>query len=130
MRRLVVDTSVVSYLLKGYSLAPAYWELLRGHLLGVSFMTVAELYRWTLERNWGERRLAALREHLLGYTVLLYDDVLSWEWARIKSRKGRPISHEDAWIAATAVRYGSPLATHNPRHFLHIDGLEILTLQS
>jgi tRNA(fMet)-specific endonuclease VapC len=121
---------VISYLLKDYSLAPAYLELLRGHLLGVSFMTVAELYRWTLERNWGERRVAALREHLLDYTVLSYDDVLSWEWARIKTRRGRPIEDGDAWIAATAVRYGSPLVTHNPRHFVNIDRLEIVTLSS
>jgi len=53
---------------------------------------------------------------------------LSWEWARIKSRRGRPIEDDDAWIAATAVRHNTPLVTHNPRHFRNIDGLEILTL--
>jgi len=41
---VVVDTSVVSYILKKHSLAPSYWEILKGHLLGISFMTVAELY--------------------------------------------------------------------------------------
>jgi len=40
---LLVDTSVVSYLLKGHSLAPRYWEHLKGKLLGISFMSVAEL---------------------------------------------------------------------------------------
>jgi tRNA(fMet)-specific endonuclease VapC len=125
---LIVDTSVVSYLLKGHSLADPYQQLLRGHVLFISFMTVAELYRWPLERNWGERRIATLREHLRSYTVIPYDDELSWEWARIKSRKGRPISHEDAWIAATAVSYDAPLVTHNPRHFIHIDRLQIVTI--
>ena len=70
MNRFLVDTSVVSYVLKKHSLAPLYWEVLKGNLLGVSFMTVAELYRWPLERGWSERRIDALRLHLRSYTVL------------------------------------------------------------
>jgi tRNA(fMet)-specific endonuclease VapC len=127
---LVVDTSVVSYLLKGHSLAPRYWEHLKERLLCLSFMSVAELYRWPLSRNWGEPRIAALREHLRSYVVLPYDDAMSWEWARIMSRKGQPISLADAWIAATAVRHGLPLITHNPRHFQSIAGLEIITVSA
>jgi tRNA(fMet)-specific endonuclease VapC len=127
---LLVDTSVVSYILKKHSLAPYYWEILRENYLSISFMTVAELYRWPLERNWSERRIAALRLHLRGYTVLPYDDAMSWEWARIKSRRGHPVSDPDAWIAATAVRYEVPLVTHNARHFLHVEGLEVITVPS
>jgi tRNA(fMet)-specific endonuclease VapC len=125
---LAVDTSVISYLLKGHSLAPLYWKHLGGRLLCISFMSVAELYRWPLIRNWEERRVAALQEHLRNYVVLPYDDAMSWEWARIMSRKGHPISVADAWIAATAVRHGLPLVTHNARHFQFIDGLEIITV--
>jgi tRNA(fMet)-specific endonuclease VapC len=128
--RLLVDTSVISYLLKKHSLAPLYWEILKGNLLGISFMTVAELYRWPMERNWSERRIADLRLHLRGYNVLPYDDAMSWEWAKIKSRRGRPISDPDAWIAATAIRYEVPLVTHNPRHFLHVEELEVITVPS
>ena len=128
MSWLVVDTSVVSYLLKKHSLAPAYWEILKGHLLGISFMTVAELYCWPLRRNWGERRIEVLQEHLRNFTVIPYDDAMTWEWARIMCRRGEPISHADAWIAATAVRHSLPLVTHNPRHFLQIDRLEVLTV--
>jgi predicted nucleic acid-binding protein len=125
---LVVDTSVVSYLLKGHSLAHVYWErFLRGRLLGVSFMSVAELYRWPLERGWSEARITTLKQHLRGYVVLPYDDAMSWEWARIMARKGRPIDGADAWIAATALCYQSALVTHNPRHFSDIEGLAILT---
>jgi tRNA(fMet)-specific endonuclease VapC len=130
LSRVLVDTSVVSYLLKKHSLAPLYWEILRGNLLGVSFMTVAELYRWPIERNWSERRIDSLRLHLRGYSVLPYDDAMSWEWARIKSRRGRPVSDPDAWIAATAICYEVPLVTHNSRHFLNIEGLEIITVPS
>jgi len=53
---------------------------------------------------------------------------MSWEWAKLMSRKGRPISGLDAWIAATALTYGSPLVTHNVKHFSGIAGLEIRSI--
>jgi tRNA(fMet)-specific endonuclease VapC len=55
---------------------------------------------------------------------------MSWEWARIKCRKGRPIEDADAWIAAAALLYELPVVTHNPRHFQHIEGLKVLTVSS
>lgn len=128
MNRVLVDTSVVSYLLKNHSLAPFYREHLKNKLLAVSFMTVAELYRWPLERGWGEAKIAALLAHLGSYVVIPYDDRMSWEWARIMSTKGRPISVPDGWIAATAVRHGLPLVTHNLRNFQQVDGLSIITV--
>jgi predicted nucleic acid-binding protein len=33
----------------------------------------------------------------------------------------------DAWIAATALLYGSPLVTHNPKDYLGLPNLEILS---
>jgi tRNA(fMet)-specific endonuclease VapC len=129
LKTLVVDTSVVSYLLKSHTLAEVYWErFLKGQFLGISFMSVAELYRWPLERGWSERRIAALRQHLGSYVVLPYDDMMSWRWAHLMARKGRPMSQSDAWIAATALCYESPLVTHNARHFDDIPGLEVLSI--
>lgn len=128
MNHVVVDTSVVSYLLKQHSLADSYRQFLAGKLLGLSFMTVAELYRWPLERNWGAARIAVLQAHLKDYVVLPQDDAMCWEWAKIMSRKGRPIAAADAWIAATAVRHAAPLVTHNARHFQEIDNLVVLTV--
>jgi len=32
----------------------------------------------------------------------------------------------DAWIAATALAFGIPLATHNKNDFAHIAGLDII----
>ena len=130
MKKVVVDTSVVSYLLKGHSLGQAYWERhLAGNLLGLSFMTVAELYRWPLEKAWGDRRIQGLIDHLRGYVVLPYDDAMSWEWAKLMSWKGRPMSVADAWVAATAIAHEVPLVTHNVRHFSGIGGLEVRSLQ-
>lgn len=71
--RVVVDTSVVSYLLKEHSLAAPYRDLLAGSILALSFMSLAELYRWPLERGWGKRRLEVLTEHLRSYVILNSD---------------------------------------------------------
>ena len=125
--RVVVDTSVVSYILKGHSLAPWYSDLLQGRLVGLSFMSQAELHRWPLERAWGEKRVLELRELLVRYVVLFPNNETCREWARIMSRKGKPIDASDAWIAATAVQHRCPLVTHNPRHFQGIGQLEVLT---
>ena len=49
MNAAIVDTDVVSMLFKGHSKAAAYGPHLAGRLLGISFMTLAELERWSLE---------------------------------------------------------------------------------
>jgi predicted nucleic acid-binding protein len=56
MNAAIVDTDVVSMLFKGDTRALAYGPHITGRLLGISFMTLAELERWPLERNWGQRR--------------------------------------------------------------------------
>lgn len=50
---LVLDTDVVSFLYKRDSRADLYRPHLTGHMLTISFMTLAELERWTLSANWG-----------------------------------------------------------------------------
>jgi tRNA(fMet)-specific endonuclease VapC len=39
---------------------------------------------------------------------------------------GRIMSAEDSWIAATALRHGMPLVTHNRRHFENVPGLTVI----
>ena len=59
MSHVVVDTDVVSFLFKKDTRAEKFRSLLEGKTGIVSFMTVAELYRWTLVKNWGARRVAS-----------------------------------------------------------------------
>jgi hypothetical protein len=44
-------------------------------------MSLAEIRRWTLERNWGERRRQELEEYLTRYLVLHSDDLMCDKWA-------------------------------------------------
>ena len=56
MSTLLLDTDVFSFLFKDHPLAEAYRPHVRGHMLAISFMTVAELYHG----GW-RRASAALR---------------------------------------------------------------------
>jgi len=60
---VVVDTDVVSFLYKQDDRGAFYLPYLSNQLPIISFMTLAELERWTLAANWGERK----RQHLMKY---------------------------------------------------------------
>ena len=127
---MVVDTDVVSYLFKRDSRAEAYRLHLTGRLLVVSFMTVAELDRWALERDWGETRRTRMERHLRNFVVHPFDRALCLRWAEATDgarRKGRPIGVADAWTAATAVHHGVPLVTNNPDHYAGVEGLTTIS---
>jgi tRNA(fMet)-specific endonuclease VapC len=127
---VVVDTDVISFLLKDDSRAQTYRPHLEDKTLVLSFMTVAELYQWAYQRNWGEKRLAWLEARLHTFVVAPYDNELCRCWAITcveRQRLGKPISAQDAWIAATAVRHEVPLVTHNQVDFADITGLTIIS---
>jgi predicted nucleic acid-binding protein len=130
MNAAIVDTDVVSMLFKGDTRALAYRSHITGRLLGISFMTLAELERWSLERNWGQRRKLELAQHLTRYTVLPVSRELCAKWAEVSfvaKRKGRPIQTADAWIAASALYYRVPLITNNRDDYSAVDGLALLS---
>jgi tRNA(fMet)-specific endonuclease VapC len=52
--QIVLDTDVWSYLFKQDTRAESYRPHLEGHVLCVSFQTVAELYQWAEKANWSE----------------------------------------------------------------------------
>lgn len=130
MEVILLDTNIVSFALKGDSRVSPYTPYLEGRRLAISFMTVAELYQWTFVRNWSESRRQRLEARLQSYTVLPFDIAVCRLWGEIRSKcraKGRPISPQDAWIAATALRYQLALVTHNPTDFEVVEGLQVLT---
>ena len=129
MNAAIVDTDVVSMLFKGDSRAQHYRGHMGGRLLGISFMTFAELHRWHLERRWGALRRAELAEYLTRYVVLPASREICARWADVSwqaRRKGRPIQTADAWIAASALHYQVPLITHNAADYATVDGLRVI----
>jgi predicted nucleic acid-binding protein len=127
MASLLVDTNVVSYLLKRDTRGMIYRPHLHRNDLFISFATVAELYRWAIRYGWKGSRRDKLRRDIVHYAILNFDDALAWRWAEVMSIPGQPMEPGDAWVAATALRYDLPLVTHNRRHFEHLPGLRIIS---
>ena len=128
--RLVLDTNIVSYLMKGAPLARSYKPHLQGRLLAVAFITIGELYFGAEKDHWGESKRARLEQTLRRFLVIPYDNRVARCYGRLvaeRQRKGHPISPNDAWIAACAVRHATPLVTHNAKHFAGISGLDVIT---
>lgn len=126
----VVDTNVLSLILKGYTRAPAYAPHLAGRQGIISFITLAELRRWPAERDWGERRRAALDALLSRFHVQYADEAMCNQWADLAAAArngGWTLPFADSWIAATALRLELPLVTHNPRDFARVPNLTVIS---
>ncbi|MFO1429515.1 MAG: type II toxin-antitoxin system VapC family toxin [Candidatus Competibacteraceae bacterium] len=130
---VLLDTNVISFLMKGDSRSIAYQPHLQGRRLAISFMTVAELFQWAAIHTWGKERTNQLEASLKNYIVLPFDVALCRIWGEIRAKRraeGRPISPQDAWIVASALQYQLSLVTHNPDDFAAIEGLVIITTLS
>ena len=65
----LLDTNIVSYLMKSHPLAAAYLPHLAGYDRAVSFQTVAELIYGGVAAGWGDARWDDLRNTLVGMEV-------------------------------------------------------------
>lgn len=117
---VLLDTDVYSYLARGDLRVAPYEPYLKGKVLCLSFASVAEIYKGAYKAGWGATRLRRLEEHLRNFVVVPFDFELCricGELMAAGERAGRRMHEFDAWIAATAVRHGLPLATNNRRDF-------------
>jgi predicted nucleic acid-binding protein len=96
-------------------------------------VTVAELERWRLVRDFGPRRTATLASFYTRVVVLPFSRRVAETWGALQASaqlRGRPRPQNDTWIAACCLVHDVPLATFNVKDFedfqVH-DGLEIWT---
>ncbi len=132
MSSLLVDTDVASFVFKGHPISARYEADLKGHTLLLSFMTLAELDRWTIQSNWGEARRNWLGIYLERFVIVPYNRALCTKWAEVTVEaqgNGCRIECADAWIAATALLYEIPLVTHNAGDYLGVPGLQLVSHQ-
>ncbi len=126
----VIDTDVFSFFLKKDTRAELYRTQTDGHLLFLSFMTIAELERWAMLHNWGQNKITLLEKSLKRYVIHHSNREVCKVWAEIMTdskRKGLNISISDAWIASTAISLQIPLITNNTKDFQKISGLTIIS---
>lgn len=122
MSTVLLDTTVASLLHPKKTNDPLraqYETHMESQILAVSFQSVAELWSWAEENNWGTTLRAGLETFLQKFLVIPYDPELAKTWARLTThckRIGRRLEAGDAWIAASAVHYKLTLLTHDNDH--------------
>lgn len=134
---ILVDTNVLSELMRP-ALEPKVLRWLDSQLesdIWINAVTVAEIQLSIALLPQGKRKtlLAELAEAMFQEdfcdSVLPFDFSAATEYASIvatRTRAGRPISVEDAQIAAIARTSGLKLATRNTRDFSAIKGLALV----
>ncbi len=128
--KIILDTNIVSYLMRGGPLAEAYEPHVQGRLLAIAFVTVGEMYFGAETKTWGEKKRKKLEMMLRNFLVIPYDHEIARCYGRLmaeRKRRGKPIAPNDAWIAACATRHAVPLVTHNAKDFDGITSLEVIT---
>jgi hypothetical protein len=80
---IVLDTDVTSTILRG-RLADPLHSRLAGHSLCITFVTLGELTKWTVLRDWGPRRLADLASWRRKVVLLPFDEAVATKWGEIQ----------------------------------------------
>jgi tRNA(fMet)-specific endonuclease VapC len=130
MDAVLLDTDVFSFLNKqGDSRAELYRPHVKDKTIALSFISVGELYVWTVKRQWSAKRIAALEQHLKAAVIVPYDLELCREYGRVKATlpPGKTVAANDLWIATCAIRHSIPLITNNVKHFQGIPRLTVIT---
>lgn len=130
MQTVLLDTNIISFILKNDTRASLYKPYLNGNILAISFMTVAELYQWAAIRNWGDKRIKGMENALKNFLVLPFDIEMCRIWGNVRAKcrsLGQPISPQDAWIASAALQYKIPLITHNPDDFSFTKEIKVIS---
>lgn len=126
----MLDTNIISYVMKGSGIARLYAQHLNGKLLSISFITVGEMYYGAEKANWGEQKRLSLETTLRNFVVIPYDYEIARCYGQIfreREKAGRKIQSNDAWIAACALRHGVRLVTHNVKDFDGITNLQVIS---
>lgn len=128
--KIMVDTNIVSYTMKGSKEAEIYAKHLNNRLISISFVTVGELYYGAEKANWSKAKRLIIEQNLKNFVVIPYDYLIAQKFGFVyayRQKKGKRVSWPDAWIAACAIRHKVPLVTHNPKDFTDIPDLKVIT---
>ena len=126
----LVDTDLVIHSLHGIDRVLRRLEEMTLEGVGISIVSVAELYQGVFYSADPVGNEAILQKFMEGYEVLQLDDDICRIFARERSRlkdAGTPIGDLDLLIGATALRRGLTLLTNSRRHFERLTGLSILS---
>lgn len=126
--RYLGDSDWIADYLVGKQVAAALLERLVSEGIGVSLITLGEIYEGIYHGRDPKRSEAGFRQFLAGVRILPLTRPIIQRFARIRGdlrRKGLLIGDPDLFIAATALHHELTLVTRNRRHFERISDLEV-----
>ena len=128
--RYLLDTDWVVHCLHGIEPVAARLEQLTPDGVGLSIVSMAELYQgvfYSADPAGNER---ALRDFLSRIDIVDLDDeicrIFATERGRLRAA-GTIIGDFDILIGATAIRHDLTMLTNNRRHFERLSGLTIIS---
>ena len=128
--RYLLDTDWVVHCLHGIESVAARLERLTPDGVGLSIVSMAELYQgvfYSADPAGNER---ALRDFLSRIDIVDLDDeicrIFATERGRLRAA-GTIIGDFDILIGATAIRHDLTMLTNNRRHFERLSGLTIIS---
>jgi tRNA(fMet)-specific endonuclease VapC len=103
-------------------------ERLSSKHIGISVITLAEVYQQAFESTNPEAYLASFRRFIAPFRIIPVTESIVERFAEIRAlltRRGELISDFDMLIAATALHYNLTVLTFNYRHFSRIPDLTL-----
>ena len=129
--RYLVDTEWAIHYLHGHSGITQRLEELQAEGLGLSVISLAELYEGIYSSRDPQGNEQALRDFLAGIQVVGIDEETCEIFGRERGRlraAGALVGDFDLLIGASALRHHLTLLTNNRRHFERITGLRLASL--
>ncbi len=103
---LLIDTDVFSWVAGQRGRHEEYSDLIRGHLLVLSFATVGELWAGANKSDWGERRRRDLEARITRYVTLTATSAVTQRFGAIYAKLRDQLQGggvNDMWIVACAL---------------------------
>jgi len=126
----LVDTDWVVHHMNGVEEIRSKLKEMQPYGLGLSVVSLAELYEGVYYSRDPQRSQQQLEAFLTSVAVLGVDEEICKVFGKhrgILRQRGLIIGDFDLLIAATCLHRGLTLLTNNLRHFQRIEGLEIIS---
>jgi tRNA(fMet)-specific endonuclease VapC len=127
--KFLLDTNICIYMIKKEPLSVL--ERLK-HLtpddIGISSVTVAELYYGVEKSQHAKKNKTALEKFLTPFEVLSFDDSAALCYGHIRAKLesiGQPIGPLDFMIAAHAISLKLTLISNNLKELIRVPGLKV-----
>ena len=127
----LIDTDWVIHFLNGKSGIVDSVRRLTPEGIGISIVSLAEVYEGVFTSRRPEQDEQNFRNFLTGVTLIGLDEEVTRVFGRERGRlrrSGKLIADFDLLIGATALRHNLTLLSNNRRHFEQIENLRILSV--